>query len=225
MLNKKYSVLIISLLPFFFSTSFLKNEKLIVEYADNWSGKVSWTKTSASKGKKKWDDHGHENVHRWDFSFEFRIDVSFKNGKGTIVRADYTSRSETDSIIFIHPENKYMIESKTTMISCNGQEVSDLTVEFSEDKKHYWISFYTPTCTERLSYEVRNNIHGNTSNSSVNDHQGGQITLPANSTGQPVGNNPSALSGTFEETIPAPNDEGGGEIITKATWSFTKRSL
>jgi len=115
-----------------------------------------------------------------------------------------------------------MIEERSTTINCNGNSVFDLSVEFSEDKKNYWISFSTPDCPEQLTYKVINNIHGNTNNSSVNEHQGIQITLPANFTGQPVGNNPDVLSGTFTETIPAPNDPGGGEINTTATWNLTK---
>jgi len=204
------------------SNSKKQNEKTITKTADNWNGTVTWTKTSASKGKRKWEQNGKENVYRWDFSFEFKITVNFRNGKGTVVRADKTSNWDKDSIIFIHPEDKYMIEERTKTIICNGQEVSDLSVEFSEDKKNYWISFFTPECPERLTYDVNNNIHGNTHNESVNDHQGIQITLPANFTGQQVGNNPDVLSGNFEEIIPAPNDEGGGEITTKATWNLTK---
>ena len=217
-------ILLLFLVPLFLSNSIKKNKKENTEAADNWSGTVSWSKTSTSKGEKKWDDHGHENTHRWDFSFEFRINVNFINGKGTVVRADNTSKWETNNIIFVHAENKYMNEEKTTTISCNGQEVSDLSVEFSEDKKTYWISFSTPGCPERISHEVKNNIHGNTESSSVNDRQGSQIILPADSAGQPVGNNPNSLSGTFEEIIPAPNDEGGGEIVTRANWSLTRGS-
>ena len=141
-------ILLLFLVPLFLSNSIKQNKKENTEAADNWSGTVSWRKTSTSKGEKKWDDHGKENTHRWDFSFEFRINVNFINGKGTVVRADNTSKWEKDNIIFVHAENKYMIEERTTMISCNGQEVSDLSVEFSEDKKTYWISFSTPGCLE-----------------------------------------------------------------------------
>lgn len=217
---KLVSLVIVAL--FFLSNSKRQNEKKIPEITDNWNGTVTWSKTSASKGKRKWDDHGKENVYRWDFFFEFKITVSFRNGKGTVVRLDKTSNWDKDSIIFIHPDNKYMIEERTKMIDCSGQDVSELSVEFSEDKKHYWISFYTPECRGQNTYDVSNNIHGNSSNPSVNEQQGGQITLPANFTGQPVGNNPDVLSGTFTETIPAPNDPGGGEIITTATWNLTK---
>ena len=223
MINYKITCLLFAV-PFFLSNGIKRNKTEERRLTDNWSGTVTWIKTSKSKGKRKWDDHGKENIYRWDFSFEFKITVNFINGKGTVVRFDKTSNWEKDSVIFIHPEDKYMIEERTKTIICNGQEVSDLSVEFSEDKKNYWISFFTPECPERLTYDVNNNIHGNTHNESVNDHQGIQITLPANFTGQPVGNNPDVLSGNFEEIIPAPNDEGGGEIITKATWNLTKGS-
>lgn len=218
--SKLVSLFIVAL--FFLSNSKRPNEKTMTENLDNWNGTVTWSKTSASKGKRKWDDHGKENVYRWDFSFEFKITVNFRNGKGTVVRFDKTTNWEKDSVIFVHPEDKYMIEERTKTILCDGQEVSELSVEFSEDKKNYWFSFFTPGCPEQLTYDINNNIHGNTHNESVNDHQGIQITLPANFTGQPVGNNPDVLSGTFEEIIPAPNDEGGGEIITRATWNLTK---
>lgn len=214
------TVLIIAL--FFLSNSQKQNEKKNIRTADNWSGTITWKKTSASKGKVKWDEHGKENVQRWDKSFEFKITANFVNGKGNVVRLDKTTNWGKDSLIFVHPENKYMIQETTTIIDCSGQDVSELSVEFSEDKKYYWISFFTPTCAERITHEVRNNIHGNTNDQSVSDHQGIQITLPPTFTGEPVGNNPDVLSGTFSEIIPAPNDPGGGEIITTATWNLTR---
>ncbi|MDX2049253.1 MAG: hypothetical protein SFU87_20885, partial [Chitinophagaceae bacterium] len=173
---KLVPVLIIAL--FFLSNSKKQNEKKIKESADNWNGTVTWTKTSASKGKREWEEHGKKNVSRWDKSFEFKITVNFINGKGNVVRLDKTINWGKDSLIFVHPEDKYMITETTTVIDCSGQDISELSVEFSEDKKHYWISFFTPTCPERITHEVRNNIHGNTSDQSVGDHQGIQITLP-----------------------------------------------
>lgn len=220
---KNYTIILLLLIaPFLLSTESRQNEKQEMKTADNWSGTVTWTKTSTSKGKRKWESNGKECVYKWNFSFEFKINVTFRNGKGTVVRLDKTSNWDKDSIIFVHKDNTYMTEERTKMIDCSGQGESELSVEFSEDKKYYWISFFTPDCPEKLTYEVRNNIHGNINNSSVNDHQGIQITLPANFTGEPVGNNPDVLSGTFTETIPAPNDEGGGEIITTATWNLTR---
>jgi predicted SprT family Zn-dependent metalloprotease len=221
MLNHK-TLLLFLVIPFLLSINIKQQPEQNEIVAGNWNGTVTWTKTSASKGRRIWDSNGKECAYRWNFSFEFKITVNFRNGKGTVVRLDKTSNWEKDSTIFIHPDNKYMIEERTKMIDCSGQDVSELSVEFSEDKKHYWISFYTPECRGQITYDVRNNIHGNSSNPSVNEQQGGQITLPANFTGQPVGNNPDVLSGTFTETIPAPNDEGGGEIITTATWNLTR---
>jgi len=187
-----------------------------------WSGTVTWTKTSRSKGKTEWVDHGKDNVGRWDHFFEYTITASFINGKGTVIRKDILTSWEKDSTIFIHPTNVYMIEERTKNFDCNGSEVMELSVEFSDDQKHYWVSLFTPACTGKMVFETKNNIHGNGSNQEPNDQQGKQITLPANFTGEPVGNNPAILSGVFNEVIPAPNDPGGGDIITKATWNLKK---
>src|SRR5688500_13507953 len=147
---KNYQIILLSIIfPFFLSTRIKENKTSQTNAIDNWSGTVTWTKTSASKGKRKWDDHGKENVHRWDFFFEFKITATFKNGKGSVLRTDKTTKGEKDSIIFVHRENKYMIEERSTTINCNGNDVFDLSVEFSEDKKNYWISFSTPDCPER----------------------------------------------------------------------------
>ncbi|MGZ5222148.1 MAG: hypothetical protein ACXWC7_18830, partial [Chitinophagaceae bacterium] len=170
---------------FFLSNSKKENEKTTTETADNWNGTVTWTKTSASKGRRKWDSNGKECAYRWNFYFEFKINVTFRNGKGTVVRLDKTSNWDKDSTIFVHKDNTYMTEERKKMIDCSGQDVSELSVEFSEDKKHYWISFFTPACSGQITYEVRNNIHGNSGNPSRNEQQGGQIILPANFTGQP----------------------------------------
>lgn len=189
---------------------------------EKWSGFVSWSKTSVSKGDRKWNDNGHENKYSWDFYFEYKITVNFIHSYGYVVRADTTTHWEKDSIIFIHKDRKYMEEERIKLIFCNGQELLELFVEFSDDKKSYWISFYTPSCPEQISYEVKNNIHGNTIDNSVNEHPGIQITLPAGFQGQPAGNNPKILSGVFEETVPSPNDPNGGVIVTKAKWDLKK---
>jgi hypothetical protein len=188
-----------------------------------WSGIVTWTKTSRSKGKKEWDDNGKVDLGMWDHFFEYKITANFVNGKGMVVRKDILTSWEKDSTIFIHPTNVYMIEERTKNFDCSGSEVMELSVEFSDDRKHYWVSLFTPACTGKMIFETKNNIHGNGSNQEPNDQQGKQITLPANSTGEPVGNNPTILSGVFNEIIPAPSDPGGGDIITRATWSL-KRS-
>jgi hypothetical protein len=221
MINYKI-IFLLFVIPFFLSNDIAVKTNTRKNAPANYSGTVTWTKTSKSKGRRKWDSNGKENAYRWDFSFEFKINVSFKNGKGTVVRTDKTTKWEKDSTIFVHKDNIYMMEERTTTIECDASEVMDLMVDFSSDGEHYTISFYTPACQEKIYYEVRNNLHGNNTSNSTSEHGGGQITLPPSFPGQPVGNNPDVLSGTFTETIPAPNDEGGGEIITTATWNLTR---
>jgi len=122
----------------------------------------------------------------------------------------------------VKKKGREMVEEKNTTIYCKGKEEFDLEVLYSDDRKHYWVSFFTPTCTEYLTFDVRNNIHGNTHNTSVLEHQGIQITVPANFTGDPVDSNPNVLIGKWEEIIPAPNDPGGGSIITRAKWDLKR---
>lgn len=185
---------------------------------EKWSGTVTWYKTSRSKARIK-----EESVTSyWDDFFIFRISVQFVKGKGVVYRADTTTRWRLDSMDFVKKGGREMVEEKNTTIYCNGKEELDLEVSYSDDRKHYWISFFTPTCPEYITYDVKNNIHGNTHNQTVNDHLGIQINMPANFTGEPVGNNPDVLTGTWKETVPAPNDPGGGTIITGGSWNLKK---
>lgn len=190
---------------------------------ERWSGTVTWEKTSSGKARMVSHDHGFENVYRWDNYMAYHTYVDFVNSKGTVFRADTATKWEKDSVIFIHPQNKYMIEERITKIyrKCKGD--FELEVEFSEDKKTYWISFFGPMCPELMFYERKNNIHGNSSDSSTNQDAGIQITLPASFTGHPVGNNPNILSGKFEEIIPPnPDDPASQAIITRARWELKK---
>ena len=190
---------------------------------ERWSGTVTWMKTSRGKARVVSYDHGFENVHRWDNYMAYHTHVNFVNSKGIVYRVDTATKWEKDSSIFIHPQNKYMIEETTTKIYRKGKGDFDLDVEFSDDKKTYWISFFGPICPEFHFFERRNNIHGNSSDSSILNDAGIQLTLPASFTGHPVGANPNILSGTFEEIIPAnPTDPGGEAIITRARWELKK---
>ncbi|MES1214490.1 MAG: hypothetical protein ABUT20_03150 [Bacteroidota bacterium] len=188
-----------------------------------WSGTVIWSKFSTGKARVVSYDHGFENAFSWDHYLSFHTDVNFIKSKGTVYRADTVTKWEKDSTIFIHPQNKYMIEERMTKIYKKGKGDFDLDVQFSEDKKTYWISFFGPICPEYHFFEKRNNIHGNGSDTSMLEDAGFQTILPADATGHPVGNNPNVLSGVFEEIIPAnPQDPAGEAIITRARWELKK---
>lgn len=185
---------------------------------EKWTGTVNWTKTSQSKARVV----EATITSHWDDFFHFQNEVSFVNSKGTVYRVDKTTKWRLDSIDFVKKGGREMVEEKNTTIICNGKEDMELEILYSADRKYYWVSFFTPGCPEHITYDVKNNIHGNTHNTSVTDRLGGQLTLPANSKGEPVGRNPNVLTGIFEESIPAPNDPGGGAIITRATWNLKK---
>src|SRR5204863_5584151 len=60
---KRYSFLLVAVLPFFFATGFLKKEKQATSYSDNWSGIISYSHIIVDKGVRKedkitstWDD-------------------------------------------------------------------------------------------------------------------------------------------------------------------------
>ena len=185
---------------------------------EKWTGTVNWTKTSQSKARVV---EATVTSH-WDDFFLFQNEVSFVNSKGTVYRVDKTTKWRLDSIDFVKKGGREMIEEKNTTIICNGKADMDLEILYSADRKYYWVSFFTPECPENITYTVKNNIHGNSNNTTTNNHQGIQLTLPANFTGQLLGRNPNVLTGTWEEIIPAPNDPGGGSIITRATWNLKK---
>ena len=220
---KTYAIILLLIVAPFFLSNKNKQKKIAQpKVRDNWSGTVTWSKTSISRGIKTWDDHGKENSGEWDFFFEFKVIATFVNGKGTVVRTEVTTKKEKQKVIFVHKDDKYMIEEKTTKITCGGNEVLELSVEYSEDRKYYWISFFTPDCVGENIYDVTNNITGDVHQRTASEQQGGQITLPADFKGHLVGNDPNVLSGSFLETIPGPPDAGGGDIVTSATWSLTK---
>ncbi len=217
------SVLII--VPFFLSNKTRENKKTHLVVRDNWSGTVTWSKSSVSRGAKTWEEAGKENSAEWDNFFEFKVIATFVNGKGTVVRTEVTTNKGKQKLIFVHKDDKYMIEEKTTKITCGGTDTLELSVEYGEDttgRKVYWISFSTPDCVGEILYNLTNNITGDVHNRTAYTQQGSQITLPASFTGQPVGNNPNVLSGSFLETIPGSPDAGGGEIVTTASWNLTK---
>jgi len=185
---------------------------------EKWTGTVNWTKTSQSKARVV---EATVTSH-WDDYFLFQNEVSFVNSKGTVYRVDKTTKWRLDSIDFVKKGGREMIEEKNTTIICNGKAEMELEILYSADRKYYWVSFFTPDCPEIITHTVKNNIHGNSNNTTTNNHQGGQVTLPATAIGEFVGRNPNVLTGTWEEIIPTPNDPGGGSIITRATWILKK---
>jgi hypothetical protein len=218
--NKIIAVAFVAFL--FLLTGFKKNIHYKISSADKWTGTVSWLKTSKGKARRDQTNNGHPEVFKWDDYFAYHLDVNFVNSKGKILRADTSRKWEKDSTFFANPD-VYMVEERTTKIHCNGSETLELEIRFSDDRKTYWISFFTPTCPEFHSFLKVNNIYGNSSDSSTTDHPGIQIDLPASFTGHPVGTNPNILSGTWREVIPPnPSDPSSAEITTEGKWDLKK---
>jgi hypothetical protein len=187
-----------------------------------WTGRVVWTKTSSGKAKVDGNSNGHPEIFRWNNSLVFRITVDFVDSKGTIYRADTTKKWEKDSTFFGNPD-VYMIEERTTNVFCKGKDVFELEVEFDADKKNYWLRFETPNCPEFNFHEIKNSIHGTGVDSFTLDHPGIQLTLPTNFTGQPIGNTPTVLSGTYNEMIPPnPDDPAKQAIVINAKWDLRR---
>ncbi len=189
---------------------------------ETWTGTVTWIKTSGGIGKLVNDNNGHQEVHQYDNYFAYHTKADFINSKGTVSRADSSRKWEKDSLFYSNP-NIYTTTESTEKIIRNGTGEFNLEVEFSEDKKTYWISFFGPICTEYYSFERNDQILGHSKDSSAKEDGGIQITLPAGFAGYPLGINPNLLIGKFEEIIPAnPDDPTHAEIITRAKWELKK---
>lgn len=188
-----------------------------------WTGRVTWTKTSSGKARVEGNSNGHPEVFRWINSLVFKITVDFVDSKGTIYRADTTKKWEKDSTFFGNPD-VYMIEERTTNVFCKGKDIFQLEVEWNADKKNYWLRFDTPECPEFNFHEIKNSIYGTRTDSFTMNHPGIQLTLPTNFTGQSIGGNQTALSGTYDEVIPPNQDDPAKQaIVIKAKWDL-KRS-
>jgi len=187
-----------------------------------WTGRVTWTKTSSGKARVEGTSNGHPEVFRWINSLIFKISVDFVDSKGAIYRTDTTKKWEKDSTFFGNPD-VYMIEERTTKVFCKGKDVFQLEVEWDADKKNYWLRFDTPDCPQFNFHEIKNSIHGTAVDSFTLNQPGSQLTLPTNSAGQPAGNNPTVLSGTYNETIPPnPDDPAKQAIIITAKWDLRR---
>lgn len=214
----KYKIILVFLVVSIFLLTGFKNYS---ESAEKWSGTVTWMKTSRSKARQIVNTSGHENIYTWDKFFVFRIQAEFVNNKGLIIRRDTTKNWGFDSLWFTNP-NVYTTEENTTRIFCDGKETLELEVVWDENRKNYWLSFETPDCRLYQFHKRIHSIQGSTVDSLTGGNPRLQLTLPANFTGYPVGNNPNILSGKWDEIIPAPNDIGGGDIIIHSKWELKK---
>jgi hypothetical protein len=200
-----------------------RNEK--IPAADKWTGTVTWIVTSKTKARLVENSILGQHIHKWDKFYEFRTVVNFVNGKGTVIRADTINNWELDSMP-TGPRGTppYIVDERTTIsyCNCNGKGPVDLEVEFAGDKKTYWLNFLTAGCQGLRSWEIKNTVYGNSSGTSPSDNDGTSLTVPPTFTGHPVGNDENILSGVYDEINPAPNDPGGGDIITKMTWTLKK---
>lgn len=215
----KNKIIVLLLVAFIFLTTGFKKITLRDKPPEKWTGRITWKKTSATTGKKKWDNHGLEEAHRWDISFEYKIDAVFVKSKGNVHRHETATDWQKDSLVFVHPEKKYLIGETTKWKYCDCSEILDVEVEFDADRKNYWVRFDMPICDQHDEYLKISNLYGNQNDVSINEHPGTTLTLPPTFSGQPVGNNLKTLSGSWQETIPSPND--GGVMITTANWDLS----
>ena len=217
----KNKIIILLLITLIFLTTGLKKLTVPVQAGEKWTGRITWKKTSKSVAREKWMTNGLEEAHSWDISFEYKINAVFVKSKGAVNRIETATDWQKDSVVFVHPEKKYLVEQTTKWKYCNCSEILDVEVEFDADRKNYWVRFDMPKCDQHDEYLKISNIYGNKFDVFINEHPGTTLTLPPTFSGQPVGNNLKTLSGSWQETIPAPNDPGGGAIITTANWDLS----
>ena len=114
----------ISLLLLVIATLFLvgagKRKQIKILSADKWIGTVTRIKTSGGKGKLVTYNNGHEEVHRYDVYFSYHTDANFINSKGTVSRADTSTKWEKDSLFYSNPD-VYTITETTEKINRNGK--------------------------------------------------------------------------------------------------------
>jgi len=223
---KKYKIIVLSfMMPLFILSVFKEKKETKIPAVDKWTGTVTWVVTSKTKGRAVANSILGQEISEWDKFFEFRTVVNFVNSKGTVFRADTINNWELDSMP-TGPRGvpPYIVDERTTIsyCNCNGKGPVDLYVEFAEDKKSYWLSSLTADCKGLRSWEVKNTVSDNSSGTSPSDNDGSPLSVPPTFTRYPVGNDPNILSGTYVEINPAPNDPGGGDIITKMTWTLKK---
>jgi hypothetical protein len=221
---KKYKIiLLLFIASVFILTGFKEKKNIKILSPDKWSGTVTRIVTSKSKARIVTNSILGENISNWDKFFAFHIDANFVNSRGTVIRADTINNWELDSMATgprgIPP---YIVDERTTRSYCNGKGVFNLDVQFSEDKKTYWINFSTADCKGLRSWEIKNSVAGNSSGTSPSDMDGLTLTIPPTFPGHPVGNDPNILTGVYDEINPAPNDPGGGDIITRISWNLKK---
>jgi len=223
---KKYKIIVLSfMMPLFILSVFKEKKETKIPAVDKWTGTVTWVVTSKTKGRAVANSILGQEISEWDKFFEFRTVVNFVNSKGTVFRADTINNWELDSMP-TGPRGvpPYIVDERTTIsyCNCNGKGPVDLYVEFAEDKKSYWLSSLTADCKGLRSWEVKNTVSDNSSGTSPSDNDGSPLSVPPTFTRYPVGNDPNILSGTYDEINPSPNDPGGGDIITKITWTLKK---
>ncbi|TMI86498.1 MAG: hypothetical protein E6H06_20830 [Bacteroidetes bacterium] len=220
---KNYKIILLLFIAAVFILTGFKEIKITkIPAADKWTGTVTQLVTSKTKGRIVANSILGENISKWDKFFAFHIDANFVNSRGTVIRADTINNWELDSMATgprgIPP---YIVDERTIRSYCNGKDIFGLDVQFSEDKKTYSINFFTSDCKGLRSSEEKNTVTGNSSDTSPSDMDGLILTIPP-FPGHPVGNDPNILSGKYDEIIAAPNDPGGGDIITRITWNLKK---
>jgi hypothetical protein len=216
-------MLLLFMVPLFVLSGFKEKRKTKIPAADKWTGTVTRVVTSKSKARTVVNNILGDDINNWDHFFAFHNEVNFVNSKGMVIRTDTTINWDKDSLS-TGPKGipPYLVEERTTKVFGNGKGSSDLEIQFSGDKKTYWINFEAPRSMEYTSHSIKSDIVGNSSDTSSGLVDGLSLTLPPTFTGHPVGNDPNVLSGTFEEILPAPNDPGGGAIITRAKWNLKR---
>ena len=193
MLIKKYSILLIAVLPFFYGTGFLKKEKPVVEYADNWSGIISYSYTLIDKGERQDGDVKTE----WNFKKIASISINVTgNNKGRATMSDELDKWQQITSPYIKQMKGIQIITEKETGTGSGEV--EVWIEIDKDAGTYWLKTNGPDYDVVRESRIWDNIiemAGGQQPAVQSTRISAGIAIDAPD--QRIGSNPNLLTGSY----------------------------
>jgi len=196
-----------------FSASFIqKNQNRIFKEA-KWTGTITYSHTSKFKGQ----DNSSEVKSEWDLFYEHLVNADFRNSVGEVTRSEVTREFRKTIAPLTKTDNN--VEETIRNESCSGKDRLEVSIEIDQEKRKYFISFFTPSCAGQKSGSYKSTVLEMTGQPAVLSresilNEGSQITIPEQEL-----KNPNILSGAFTDQNASPN---GAILSTVIKWNLKK---
>ena len=187
---KKDLFLLLLMLPLFFATGFMKREKPVIVYEDQWTGYVVFTYTMIDKG----DVTEGPSRTQWNKSRDATMFIRVTNNKGWADVKEKLSNWEQTTVTYV--SGPPTVQIKKSNGSGGGSGDITVWVEMNYETGKYWLKTDGPSYdVQRVDSFIQTAL--GTTTSSGDNSSAEQPGFPVDAPDQLIGNSPNEVRGRY----------------------------